>query len=59
MSSKTIPGKKVIQSRVQLAQLMQPSQANHHGNVHGGWIMKLVDEAGALYFENQFASGIW
>jgi len=48
MSSKTIPGKKVIQSRVQLAQLMQPSQANHHGNVHGGWIMKLVDEAGAL-----------
>jgi len=27
---------------------MQPEHANHHGNVHGGWIMKLVDEAGAL-----------
>ncbi len=48
MTSKLMPGKKVSQSRVQLAQLMQPSQANHHGNVHGGWIMKLVDEAGAL-----------
>jgi len=35
-------------SRITLAQLMQPSQANNLGNVHGGWIMKLVDEAGAL-----------
>jgi uncharacterized protein (TIGR00369 family) len=35
-------------SRISLAQLMQPEHANHHGNVHGGWIMKLVDEAGAL-----------
>ncbi|HNN12868.1 MAG TPA: acyl-CoA thioesterase, partial [Anaerolineales bacterium] len=33
---------------VNLSQLMQPEHANHHGNVHGGWIMKLVDEAGAL-----------
>jgi acyl-CoA hydrolase len=31
-----------------LAQMMQPEHANSHGNVHGGWIMKLVDEAGAL-----------
>lgn len=35
-------------SRVSLAQLMQPEHANNQGNVHGGWIMKLVDEAGAL-----------
>jgi len=35
-------------SRITLAQLMQPEHANNHGNVHGGWIMKLVDEAGAL-----------
>ena len=35
-------------SRIQLAQLMQPEHANSQGNVHGGWIMKLVDEAGAL-----------
>jgi len=27
---------------------MQPDMANLHGNVHGGVIMKLVDEAGAL-----------
>ena len=38
----------VQSSRVQLAQLMHPEQANLHGNVHGGWIMKLVDEAGSL-----------
>jgi len=43
-----IPGKKVSESRVQLAQLMQPQHANNHGNVHGGWIMMLMDEAGAL-----------
>ncbi len=35
-------------SRIQLAQLMQPEHANNLGNVHGGWIMKLADEAGAL-----------
>jgi uncharacterized protein (TIGR00369 family) len=27
---------------------MQPQHANNHGNVHGGWVMKLMDEAGAL-----------
>jgi uncharacterized protein (TIGR00369 family) len=37
-------------SRISIAQLMQPEHANNHGNVHGGWIMKLVDEAGALAF---------
>jgi len=35
-------------SRVNIAQLMHPEHANLLGNVHGGWIMKLVDEAGAL-----------
>lgn len=35
-------------SRISIAQLMQPEHANNYGNVHGGWIMKLVDEAGAL-----------
>ncbi len=34
-------------SRITLAQLMQPSEANLHGNVHGGLVMKLMDEAGA------------
>jgi len=41
-------GKLVSGSRVRLAQLMQPEHANNHGNIHGGWIMKLMDEAGAL-----------
>jgi uncharacterized protein (TIGR00369 family) len=41
-------GKPVSASRVMIAQLMQPEHANNLGNVHGGWIMKLVDEAGAL-----------
>ena len=40
--------KPVSASRISIAQLMQPEHANNLGNVHGGWIMKLVDEAGAL-----------
>jgi acyl-CoA hydrolase len=35
-------------SHVTIAQLMHPEHANSQGNIHGGWIMKLVDEAGAL-----------
>jgi uncharacterized protein (TIGR00369 family) len=38
----------VSASKIEIAQLMQPEYANNLGNVHGGWIMKLVDEAGAL-----------
>jgi uncharacterized protein (TIGR00369 family) len=41
-------GKTVAASRVTLSQLMQPEHANLRGDVHGGWIMKLADEAGAL-----------
>jgi len=40
--------KPVRDSRITLSQLMHPEHANLLGNVHGGWIMKLVDEAGAL-----------
>jgi uncharacterized protein (TIGR00369 family) len=43
-----LPGKTVSASRTTIAQLMQPEHANNLGNVHGGWIMKLVDEAGAI-----------
>ena len=46
--TKNLLPKTISASRIQLAQLMQPEHANNHGNVHGGWIMKLVDEAGAL-----------
>src|SRR5688572_9779653 len=41
-------GKTSAESRVRLSQLMGPEHANHIGNVHGGVIMKMVDEAGAL-----------
>ena len=40
--------KKVVDSRVQLHQFMMPEHANIQGTVHGGYVMKLVDEAGAL-----------
>ena len=40
--------KSIRASRISLAQMMQPEHANNLGNVHGGWIMKLMDEAGAL-----------
>ena len=43
-----LAGKSVSNSRVSLAQMMQPDHANTQGNVHGGWIMMLIDEAGAL-----------
>lgn len=42
------PAKTIAQSRFTLSQLMGPQDANTLGNVHGGVIMKLVDEAGAL-----------
>lgn len=35
-------------SRVTLTQLMGPGSANTMGNVHGGYIMKLSDEAGGM-----------
>ncbi|GIL13601.1 MAG: acyl-CoA thioesterase [Chloroflexota bacterium] len=40
--------KTIHESRVTLSALMGPQDANAHGNVHGGVIMKMVDEAGAL-----------
>jgi uncharacterized protein (TIGR00369 family) len=48
MDISTKIGKPVSASRITLAQMMHPEHANNLGNVHGGWIMKLVDEAGAL-----------
>jgi uncharacterized protein (TIGR00369 family) len=46
--SDTLARKTVSASRINIAQIMQPDHANTLGNVHGGWIMMLVDEAGAL-----------
>ena len=44
----TLSPKPIRASRISLSQLMHPEHANLLGNVHGGWVMKLVDEAGAL-----------
>ena len=46
--SDNVQGKSSRASRINISQLMQPQHANSFGNVHGGRIMKLVDEAGAL-----------
>jgi acyl-CoA hydrolase len=44
----TRTSKHISDSRFTLSALMGPQDANSHGNVHGGVIMKMVDEAGAL-----------
>ena len=41
-------GQNARASEISLNQLMLPEHANALGNVHGGEIMKLVDEAGAI-----------
>jgi len=41
-------GKRIADSKVTISQVMLPTDANPQGNVHGGIIMKLVDEAGAI-----------
>ena len=40
--------KTVCESRVEMAQVMFPSDANQAGNVHGGTIMKLIDTAAGI-----------
>ncbi|MBL8163243.1 MAG: acyl-CoA thioesterase [Anaerolineae bacterium] len=41
-------GKSIADSRLTISALMGPQDANTQGNVHGGIIMKMADEAGAL-----------
>lgn len=41
-------GKTVSESQVELIQFMQPEHANAANNVHGGTIMKQIDEAAAI-----------
>ncbi len=48
MDNVPLEGKRIADSRVVLNMLMNPEHANALGNVHGGVIMKLVDEAGGL-----------
>jgi len=41
-------GKTVRESRVTVSQVMQPADANPAGHVHGGTIMKLIDNAAGV-----------
>ncbi len=41
-------GRRVSESRTILSHFMMPGDANPLGNVHGGIIMKLADEAGGI-----------
>lgn len=43
-----LPGKPAGKAKVTLAQVMGPMNANTLGNVHGGVLMKLCDEAGGM-----------
>ena len=40
--------KKVKESELVVNQFMQPEHANNLGNIHGGVLMKLMDEAGGM-----------
>jgi len=42
------PAKCASDTSVTISQQMMPSDANPLGNVHGGYVMKLIDEAGGL-----------
>ena len=44
----TLPAKHIRDSQTSISQLMQLTDANPRGNVHGGTIMRLVDEAAAI-----------
>ncbi len=41
-------GKTVDESSVVMSRIMEPPDANSWGNVHGGAIMRMVDEAGGV-----------
>jgi len=52
-------GKKVNESRVVMAQQMNPQDANPAGNVHGGVLMKLIDTAaGAVAARHSRANAV-
>ena len=42
------PGRSMREARATVVRLMMPPDANPHGNVHGGVIMKLVDEVAGI-----------
>lgn len=51
-------GKSVEETRVFMAQVMNPQDANPAGNVHGGVIMKLIDTAGGAVASRHARSNV-
>ncbi|HET6405866.1 MAG TPA: acyl-CoA thioesterase [Candidatus Thermoplasmatota archaeon] len=43
-----LPPRPMSESRANIVRLMMPPDANPHGNVHGGVIMKFVDEVAGI-----------
>jgi len=55
-------GKRVRESSILMAQVMNPQDANPAGNVHGGFIMKLIDTAAgaaAITSITPYSSATW
>lgn len=48
MGSQELTPKRISESRVVMSMVMNPEHANAMGNVHGGVVMKLMDEAAGL-----------
>ncbi len=48
MTNSPPQSKTPTESKAILSQLMGPEHANIHGNVHGGLLMKMCDEAGGM-----------
>ncbi len=48
MTNSPLQSKTPTESKAILSQLMGPEHANIHGNVHGGVLMKMCDEAGGM-----------
>lgn len=48
MTERELTPKRISESRVVMSMVMNPEHANAMGNVHGGVVMKLIDEAGGL-----------
>jgi uncharacterized protein (TIGR00369 family) len=51
-------GKRVSETSVIMVQPMSPQDANHAGNVQGGVIMKLIDQAGAIVAQRHAQTNI-
>lgn len=43
-----LPGRRAAESQITITRLMTVVDANLHGNIHGGLIMKLVDDAAGI-----------